>query len=130
MPYQDGAGYWTVGYGHKMQDGDARVPITPDEADSLFVMDIDMTADGVRRLIDAPLRQWQFDALVSFSFNLGCGSLAMSTLRKLVNAGQYDQAAAEFQRWNLVAGQPDPGVTRRRLAEAAMFEQQDYSGRP
>ena len=129
-PYQDSAGFWTAGYGHKMQDGDPRVPITQDEADSLFVIDIDMTADGVARLISAPLRQWQFDALVSFSFNLGCGSLAMSTLRRLVNAGQYDKAVTEFQRWNLAAGVASPGITKRRLAEASMFANADYSGRP
>jgi lysozyme len=135
-PYQDQAGNWTVGWGHLMQPGDPRVPITQDEADALFDHELLHTADGVGDLIALPLSQQQFDALVAFSYNCGVGAFASSTLRTAVNAADFASAADDFGAWNKVR---DPatgllvvsaGLTKRRAAERAIFVNGDYSGRP
>ena len=130
VPYQDSAGFWTVGRGHKMQPTDPHVAITPAEQDALFQMDMLYTAEGVARLVYMPIEQCQFDALCDFAFNCGLGNLAGSTLRKRVNGGYFDEAADEFAKWNIAGGKPDPGLTKRRTAERAMFVSADYSGRP
>ena len=135
IPYQDPAGFWTIGRGHKMQPTDAHVPITLDEQEALFQTDMLYTADGVNRLIYMPIAQCQFDALCDFAFNLGLGSLAGSTLRKRVNGGYFDEAADQFLVWNLCrdasgAYVANPGLTKRRVAERAMFASGIYSGRP
>lgn len=135
-PYLDGAGRRTVGYGHLLLACDTAAPITQDEADSLFIVDSQYTAEGVSKLIYMPVLQYVFDALCSFAYNLGLGALAGSTLRKRVNGGYMDQAADQFMVWNKVR---DPasglfiesaGLTRRRMAERALFVLGDYSGRP
>jgi GH24 family phage-related lysozyme (muramidase) len=74
----------------------------------------------VSRLVKVGLTQGQFDALVSFTYNLGARSLSTSTLRKL-NAGDYAGAADEFLRWNKAGGKVLNGLTRRREAERALF---------
>lgn len=134
-PYQDGAGFWTVGFGHKMQPTDARVPVTMDEAVELLQGDLECAADSVRRLIYMPLpRQCMFDALTDFVFNLGATAFATSNLRKRVNGGYFADAADLFRPWNNVHVNgvlvPDAGLTKRRAAERAMFLDGDYSGRP
>jgi lysozyme len=77
---------------------------------------------GVKRLVKVPLAQGQFDALVSFSFNVGLGALGSSTLLRKLNAGDYRGAAAEFPRWNKAGGKVYEGLTRRRAAERSLFE--------
>jgi len=69
-----------------------------------------------------PLNQGRFDALVSFTFNLGEGNLARSTLLKLLNQRNYQGAAAQFPMWCMAAGQVLPGLVKRRAAERALFE--------
>lgn len=136
VPYRDGAGYWTIGCGHRMQDSDPRTPITQDECDALLDVDLRYFAEGVTKLIFMPIRQCQFDALIAFSFNVGLGALAGSTLRKRVNGGYFDQAGDEFLRWNIATNattgrkEPSAGLTKRREAERAMFLFSDYSRRP
>ena len=135
-PYRDGAGYLTVGFGHKLQPTDAPAPITIAEAVELLRGDVECAADSVAKLIYMPLAQYRFDALTDFVFNLGAAQLATSTLRKRVNGGYFDDAADEFAKWNnkrdpatgLLA--PDKGLTKRRAAERAMFVDGDYSCRP
>lgn len=136
-PYADGAGYWTIGCGHRLQTDDPREPITMDECDALLDVDLRYYGEGVHRLIFMPLpNQHQFDALVAFAMNCGLAALAGSTLRKRVNGGYFDQAADEFIRWNIATDArtgvkgPNPGLTKRRAAERAMFVDGDYSRRP
>jgi len=135
-PYRDGAGYWTVGCGHRLQDSDPRVPITQDECDALLDTDLRYYAEGVGRLIFMPLHQHQLDALTAFAMNCGLGALAGSTLRKRVNGGYFDDAAAEFGRWNIATDArtgvkgPSAGLTKRRAAERAMFADGNYACRP
>lgn len=110
---------WTIGYGHTrgVKRGDK---ITQAQADALLKEDVAEFERAVNRL--APVTtQGQFDALVSFAFNVGAANLESSTLLKKHRAGDYFGASQEFQRWNLGAGKVMAGLTRRRLAEAAMY---------
>jgi lysozyme len=126
-PYQDAVGVWTIGYGHTGPDVTARSPaITQHQADELLREDLRKFEEHVERLCPVTT-QHQFDALVSFAFNLGQGSLSSSTLRRLHNAGDYTAAANEFQRWNKGAGRVLPGLVRRRAAEAAVYADGTYA---
>lgn len=73
------------------------------------------------RLISVPLTDGQFDALVSFTFNLGAGALQRSTLRRKVNRGEHQAVPAEFMKWVWAAGKRLPGLVRRRRAEAFAY---------
>jgi lysozyme len=119
--YQDQRGIWSIGWGHtpavEYQE------TTPEEADEWFAQDTQAACNGVMRTVDVPMSQNQFDALVSFTYNVGVGSEAHSTLVGLLNQGKYDLAAAQFSFWNHVNGQVDLGLTRRRAAEQALFLQ-------
>lgn len=122
--YLDPVGIWTIGYGHA-NNGRGVNPgmvITKQEAENLLRQDVKTAEDSVKRLITAPLSQSQFDALVSFTFNLGSGSLQRSTLRKKVNQNPNDPSiAAEFKRWVMGDGQTLPGLVKRRAKEAALY---------
>jgi len=123
--YRDPAGRWTIGYGHTSGVKSGML-ITPEEAEDLLRTDVVEAEEAVERLVKVDLSQNQFDALVSFVFNLGQGNFRSSTLLRKLNRGDYDGAATEFVRWNKarVEGQlrPLPGLTRRRTAEAALFK--------
>jgi lysozyme len=119
--YADQGGVWTVGYGHTGPGVHAGLTITQDQADTFLISDISGAVACVNRLVTSSLVQCQFDALVDFTFNLGCACLANSTLLRAVNAGDFDGAANEFLRWDHVNGMVVPGLLRRRQAEAQMF---------
>ena len=88
---------------------------------------------AVTRNVTVQLNQDQFDALVSFTFNLGEGNLKQSTLLQKVNAGDFAGAAKEFPRWNKAGGQVLPGLVRRRASEALLFQSipdSNYDGVP
>lgn len=119
--YQDVVGVWTIGYGHTGADVDPDLYITQAVADELLARDLARFEAGVSRMAKVPLTQNEFDALVSFSFNLGLANLAGSTLLRLLNAGQKVAAAAEFPRWNRAGGRVLAGLTRRRVAEQSLF---------
>lgn len=121
-PYRCPAGYLTIGYGHVIPPG-APVPdsLTQQEAADLLAEDV-MTAErAVLRLVHAPLTDGQFDALVSFTFNLGAGALQRSTLRRRVNREEYSEASGEFLRWVFAGGRRISGLKRRREAERERF---------
>ena len=111
----------TIGYGSTLgvQMGDE---ITQAQAVELLMADIERFEDAVDRLVEVPINQHQYDALVSFAFNLGSGALGGSTLLRKLNAGDYDGAAAEFDRWVNAGGRPLPGLVKRRAQERALFE--------
>lgn len=124
--YDDVAGKKTVGFGHLLKPGEHfDEPLLPDEAAKLLDDDLSATVAGVNRLVKVKLRQGQADALIDFSFNLGTGALQKSTLLRRVNAGEHDQAAEQFGRWDkaVVGGhlRPVPGLTRRREAERDFY---------
>jgi lysozyme len=118
--YDDGVGVMTIGVGHirGVQGGDV---ITEDQADDYLREDLSTAEGAVNRLVKVPINQAQFDALASFTFNLGAGALASSTLLKRLNAGDYDGAADEFLRWNRAGGRIMAGLTKRRISERMLF---------
>ena len=83
--------------------------------------DVAESERAVNQHVHVPLTQHQFDALVSFVFNLGAGNFRTSTLLKKLNARDYDGAAQEFGRWVQAGGKTLPGLVRRREAESALF---------
>lgn len=92
-----------------------------EQAQDWFSRDVAPAEAAVIRLTDVALTQGQFDALVSFAFNEGCGALEHSTLLRYLNQGMPDRAAAEFLRWDRAAGREVEGLERRRRGEQAMF---------
>ena len=136
MPYKCPAVLWTVGYGRVLYPDQARLKtderasyaLKPehnrlwdaDEIDSLLEKDLLRFSVGVRRLCPAAVDR-QLDALVSFSYNCGLGSLQSSTLRMKFNRGDYSGAADEFLKWNKAGGKVLRGLERRREAERALF---------
>ncbi len=122
--YRDAVGLWTIGYGHLIRSGETfERSLTEQEAEALLRKDLLESERGIRRLVSVPLTQNQFDALVSFVFNVGVGRLATSTLLKKLNAQDYRGAADELPKWNRAGGNVLPGLTRRRQAERALFNQ-------
>lgn len=115
------AGLWTIGYGHTrgVKPGDV---ITRQQAEELLQSDLQEFEGCVKRAVTVPLTQNQFDALVSFTFNVGCKKFVTSTLLKKLNAGDYVGAAAEFDKWVRSNGVVLPGLVRRRKAERELFE--------
>lgn len=119
--YQDQVGVWTVGYGHTGSAVHGGLVITEEQADLLLESDIASAIVCVNRAVTASISQCQFDALVDFVFNLGCGRLLGSTLLRHVNAGEFDLAAAQFLLWDHAGGVVVPGLLLRRQAEMELF---------
>lgn len=119
--YPDQGGVYTIGWGHTGPDVKPGDICTVAQADAWFVEDTQTAVDAVNRTVTIPLSQNQFDALVAFTFNVGQGSEAHSTLLRLVNASNFAGAANEFPKWDHVNGVVSAGLTRRRAAEQALF---------
>jgi lysozyme len=119
--YQDSVGIWTIGVGHTGPDVCRGETVTQDEADELLHGDLLHAEDAVNRLVKVPIGQNEFDALVSFTFNLGEGNLKSSTLLRLLNQMRYQEAADQFPRWNKAGGVVLAGLTKRREAEKRLF---------
>jgi lysozyme len=133
--YNDPTRNATIGVGHLIHPGpingaeppEFRHGITRKRALELLMNDAGKAARSVRRLITVPLTQQQFDALVSFTFNCGEGSLAASTLRKRLNRREYAAVPSELNKWVLSGGKRLPGLVRRRKAEGALFSHSRYN---
>ncbi|MEN6534626.1 MAG: lysozyme [Bryobacteraceae bacterium] len=125
--YNCPAGVLTIGYGHTGTDVVCGMKITAEEADRLLRNDLRHFEKRVQQLVTVPLTQGQFDALVSFAFNVGLGALERSTLLRKLNAEDYRGAAEEFGRWTKAAGKELPGLVRRRRAERQLFEEVDVA---
>ncbi len=124
------SGVVDVGYGHVIREGEERRTITEEEADQLLRWDLEKLCAAMDNLILVALTQYQFDALLSWTYNLGTGALLKSTLLRCVNDEDLDRAAEEFQRWVNAGGKVAPGLVKRRAAERAMFEAGNYEGKP
>ena len=120
--YQDSVGVWTIGYGHTGPDVKEGLTITEEQAGVLLAADVAWAVTCVNKSVKAKINQNQFDAMVDFVFNLGCASLVQSTLLKMVNAGDFEGAAKQFLRWNKAGGKVVRGLTKRRQAEAELFQ--------
>lgn len=125
------ANVWTIGYGHTSAAGPPKVyegmVITKSEAESILRRDLRKYEEAVDQTIKVPLKQNQFDALVSFCYNIGPGAFASSTLAKKLNRKEYDAVPAELMKWNKAGGKELPGLTRRRRDEAKLWRGIDAS---
>jgi lysozyme len=121
------AGVWTIGYGHTadVKEGDS---IDQEAAEAFLIEDLETFEQAVTRLVEVPLTQQQFDALVSWTFNLGAGNLAESTLLRKLNNYQYVEVPEQMMRWVRAGGKVLDGLVRRRAAEAALFQSKDWRG--
>ena len=115
------AGVLTIGHGHTGKDVKPGIKIDIFDAEILLKNDCAKFEDSVNVLVEVPISQGQFDALVSFCYNLGAGALKGSTLLKLLNAGDYDAAGGQFIRWNKCNGRKLDGLTARREAEQELY---------
>jgi len=122
--YCCGGASWTIGYGHTrgVEEGDK---ITKKQAEALLIEDIEMVEHHVDRLVKVELKQHQYDAIVSWCFNLGCGNLRVSTLLVVLNSGDFENVSKEILKWDKAGRplKPVAGLTRRRKAEAALFDE-------
>jgi lysozyme len=137
-PYRCPALLWTVGVGHVIDPAHTKVkyedrkslPIPPGwdrvlsmaEVDALLAQDLAKFERGVARLCPSSVNhQGQFDALVSFAFNVGLGNLQRSGLRMKTNRGEFEDAAEEFMKWTKAGGRVLPGLVKRRKDERAIY---------
>ena len=131
--YNDPVGHCTVGVGHLLHEGNctrgdydtygtkSNPKLTREQAFKLLRQDVARFKPAVERLVTVDLNQNEFDALVSFAFNVGIGSFESSTLLRLLNRGRRKDAAAQFDRWVFGGGQALPGLVNRRNAEQQLF---------
>jgi len=126
--YQDPGGVWTIGYGHTGSDVKPGQTITRAQAEQLLQGDVATAENAVRSQVKVPLTQGQFDALVSFTYNCGAGTLRNSDLLAKLNAGDYAGAQAAFGKYVHAGGQVLPGLVTRRQEEANMFGGQGPQG--
>ena len=136
-PYRCPAKLWTIGVGHVIYPDQGRLPLdkrdgvqlreednrafSSEEIDAILRHDLERFERGVERFCPVPLTQGQFDALVSFSFNVGLGTLQRSTLRQKVLRGDMEGAAEEFLKYCMAGGKVLRGLETRRKDERAIF---------
>ena len=136
-PYQCPASLWTIGVGHVMWPEQAKLKLedrnsfpvrqeemrvyTQEEVDGILRADLARFEQGVRKLVTVPLTQGNFDCLISFSFNVGLGTLQRSTLRAKLNRGDKAGAAEELLKYCMAGGKILKGLQNRRIDERAMF---------
>lgn len=118
--YKCAAGVWTIGYGHTkgVQEG---MVISEETANEMLVEELKEYENYINTLVTVELNQNQFDAMVSWVYNLGSSNLQASTLLKVLNAGNYEGVPEQIMRWNKAGGRVLEGLTRRRQAEADLF---------
>ena len=136
-PYRCPAKLWTIGVGHVLYPIQGRLPLdqrdsfsleqndsrifSTGEVDGLLAFDLQRFEAGITRLFPMVLAQGQFDALVSFAFNLGLGGVQRSTLRQKVIRNEIQEAADEFLKFTRGGGKVLPGLVKRRNDERALF---------
>lgn len=118
--YQDVKGVWTIGYGHTTNVRQGQT-CTQQQADSWLVSDVSWAEASVNRLVKVPVTQEEFDALVDFTFNVGVGAFANSTMLRRLNVNDHGRAAAEFLKWGYAGGIEVAGLLARRAAEQQEF---------
>ena len=123
-PYICPAGYLTIGYGHLIKPNESFTNLNKEQALCLLKQDVTLAEISVLKNIKIPLTNNQYDALVSFTFNLGGGALQRSTLRQLINREEHELATREFLKWIWVGGKKMPGLIRRRSEEAELYSEE------
>jgi lysozyme len=136
-PYQCPAKLWTIGVGHVLYPDQGKLPIdqrgayalrpednrqfSKEEVNGILRGDLDRFERGVARFCPVPLTQGMFDGLVSFSFNVGLGTLQRSTLRQKLLRGDKEGAAEELLKYCMAGGKVLRGLQNRRIDERALF---------
>ena len=124
--YQCSAGVWTIGYGHTkgVQPGDEW---SQSHAEHMLEIELEEYEGYINNAVKVALSQNQFDALVSWVYNLGSSNLHASTMLKVLNSGDYEGVPAQIKRWNKAGGKVLQGLIRRREAEALLFAGRDWN---
>ena len=122
--YQCSAGVWTIGWGHTsgVKQGDK---ITTEQALDFLRSDLEKFENAINNLVTVKLNQNQYDALVSFVFNIGINAFKQSTMLKFLNAGHYPLAAGQFDLWIYSSGKKTQGLINRRKKEKDLFLKAD-----
>lgn len=118
--YKCPAGVWTIGYGHTNGVKKGMV-IDELKAETFLMIDVQKFEYAINTSVKVKLNQNQFDALVSFVYNVGTGAFKKSTMLKFLNAGHFPLAAGQFDRWNKSKGVVYQGLVNRRKAEKELF---------
>jgi lysozyme len=127
-PYRCPAGLWTVGVGHLIGDGKSLPEswnrlFSKEEIDGILKSDLRRFELGIHKMLpNVPLRQCEFDCLVSFAFNLGLGTFQRSTLRQALLRGDKKAAMESLVKYCRAGGKILKGLQIRRLDEKALFE--------
>ena len=118
--YKCSAGVWTIGYGHTkdVEEGDTW---SQSHAEHMLEVELHEYESYINDFVTAPLSQNQFDAMVSWVYNLGSANLKASTMLKVLTAGDYEDVPAQIKRWNKAGGKVLEGLIRRREAESLLF---------
>jgi lysozyme len=125
--YQDAAGYDTIGFGHLIKPGEKiEEPLLGEAAERLLLQDVQPKATAVNARVSVPLFQGQYDAVASWTSNLGEGALKSSTMLKKINAARHEEVPGQMKRGNRAGGKVLKGLERRREAEAAFYEMRWY----
>lgn len=139
-PYKDVAGLLTIGVGHlltksELASGELNIngrqvqyeagPLSDESVNALLRQDLVLSESAVNSLVKVPLTQGQFDALVSFVFNIGSSAFRKSTLLRELNLGRYDAVPEQLRLWRRAGGKVVRGLQNRREAEVALWLTQD-----
>lgn len=130
--YQDSGGKWTIGYGHTESAGGLKPginskKISKEEGDALLRIDLPKYENIVRKNVRVPLNQNQFDALVSFVYNVGPYNFKTSALLSELNKGNYDAVPDQLRRWIHVKKKPNDGLKNRRESEVNVWSGESYT---
>lgn len=117
--YQDVGGYWTIGYGTRIETGPAS--ITLELAEQMLQSYLRTLERRVYSILEVKVNENQYAALLCFSYNVGFSALKYSTLLKYLNEGYFNEAADEFLKWDHVKSVVDNGILKRRAVERALF---------
>ena len=123
--YQCSAGVWTIGYGHTKDVVEGKI-ITQEQAEEMLIDELHEYENYINNYVTVALSQNQFDALVSWVYNLGPANLKASTLLKVLNQGEYEDVPMQIKRWNKAGGKVLEGLIRRREAEACLFQGKEW----
>lgn len=123
--YQCAAGVWTIGYGSTSGISEG-MEISQQRAEALLLEDVAVFEEAVNKAVKVPLEQYEFDALVSWTFNLGPSNLNSSTMLKVLNENKKNEVPAQMRRWNKANGETLQGLIRRREAESLLFQNEQW----
>ncbi len=115
--YLDSVGVATMGVGHTGPEVHLGLHWTDEQVEAALAKDLEWVEGAINSKVTVPLEQYQFDGLASFIFNIGGGAFGSSTLLRVLNEGDYDEAARQFDRWHI-----PPEITRRRNGEREQFK--------